>query len=105
MMNFNKSRKRITNMTNENGASILISAGCCILFLFFVLSNAHSCVVCYLGSVPMATIAVKGAMSNVSPADDDCAETSLSVAGSVDNNNACLFAAASLSPLKRIFDF
>ncbi len=52
----------------------------------------------------MATIAREGAVSNVAPADDDDVEASLSVAGSLDNNDACLSAAASLPPLKQIFD-
>ena len=52
----------------------------------------------------METIAVEGSASNVAHSDDDCAEASLSVAGSVDNDNACLSTAASFPPLKRIFD-
>ncbi len=34
-------------------------------------------------------IAVEGGVSCVAHSDDDCAEASLSVAGSVDNNDAC----------------
>ncbi len=75
----------------------------CFTFIF-VYSNAHSCVACCLGSVPVATTAGEGATSNVAPADDDNSEASLSVAGSLDNNDACLSAAASLPPLKQIFD-
>ncbi len=74
-------------------------------FSFFIHSNPHICVVYYVGSVPMATIAVERAMSNIAHSDDDCAEVSLSVAGSVDNNDACLSTAASLPPLKHIFDW
>jgi len=55
-------------------------------------------------SVPIETVAVEGSASDVAHSDNDCAETSLSVAGSVDNNDACLSTAASMPPLKRIFD-
>ncbi len=44
---------------DENVTSILFSAGCCVSLLFFVYSYAHSCVVCYLGSVTMAKIAAE----------------------------------------------
>jgi len=52
----------------------------------------------------METIAVEGSASDVAHSDDDCAEASLSVAGSVENDDGCLSTAASFRPLKRIFD-
>ncbi len=52
----------------------------------------------------MVTIAVYGSASNDAHSDDDCAAASLSVSGSVDNDDACLSTAGSMPPLKRIFD-
>jgi len=52
----------------------------------------------------METIAVDRISSNVAHSNDDCAEASMSAAGSVDNGDACLSTAASMPPLKRIFD-
>ncbi len=57
-----------------------------------------------LGSVPMAIIEVKGDMGGIATDHDNCADSSLSVAESADNNDACLLAAASLPLLKQIFD-
>ncbi len=57
-----------------------------------------------LGSVPMAIIVVKGDMGGIATDHDNCADSSLSVAESADNNDACLLAAASLPLLKQIFD-
>ncbi len=85
----------------ENGASNYFPVGCCC---FFIHSNPHSCVVYYVGSIPMAMIAVDGDVSYVAHSDDECVDASLSVAGSADNNDACLSTTASMPPLKQIFD-
>mmetsp|Transcript_30096 Transcript_30096/g.60301 ORF Transcript_30096/g.60301 Transcript_30096/m.60301 type:complete len:192 (-) Transcript_30096:2443-3018(-) len=75
-----------------------------IRFHFFLNTNPHSFAPFYTGSLPMETIAVDRISSNVAHSNDDCAEASMSAAGSVDNGDACLSTAASMPPLKRIFD-
>jgi len=75
-----------------------------ISFHFCFNTNPHSFAPFYTGSLPMETIAVDRISSNVAHSNDDCAEASMSAAGSVDNGDACLSTAASMPPLKRIFD-